>query len=145
MRRAIVLGLVILATLVNISSAKEVVYGKGVGKGDFTKVSEILAKPEAFIGKALRVKGIAVGVCEHRGCWLNLASDVEGETIRIKVEDGVIVFPKEILGEEVSVEGVFTSNSIEATQKKCDRAKEGENVQCVTYYELTGSGAVVDY
>jgi Domain of unknown function (DUF4920) len=145
MRRIIVLGLLILIMSISMAAAKEVVYGEGVGEGDFTKVSTILEKPDSFLGKTLRVKGIAVGVCEHRGCWLNLASDKEGETIRIKVADGVIVFPKEILGEVVTVEGVFTSNTLEATQKKCDRAKEGENVQCVTTYQITGSGAVVDY
>ena len=146
MRKIIILGVMVLATAVNMAAAKEKVFGEGVGEGDLTAISKILAEPDAFVGKTLRVEGTAVGVCAHRGCWLSLASDVEGETLRVKVEDGVIVFPKEILGETVRVEGVFTSNSVEQAGKVCDRTRDGEApVQCVTVYQLTGSGAVADF
>jgi hypothetical protein len=123
--------------------AKEKVYGEGVGEGDFTKISAILAEPDDFAGETVRVEGTAVGVCKHRGCWLTLASDKEGETLRVKVEDGVIVFPKEIVGEHVRVEGKFAINKVE---KKCDATKHGEpEVKCTTHYEIQATGALVDW
>jgi len=129
--------------LAGTALAKEKVYGKGIGEGEFTKVSSILAAPEEFSGKTVRVEGTAVGVCSHRGCWVMLASDKEGETLQIKVKDGVIVFPKKIVGEHVQAEGVFTINKKEV---KCDATKKGEPaVTCTTYYQVKGTGALVDW
>ena len=127
-------------------------YGKGVAAADTVRVSDLLAHPEAWVGKTIRVQGKAVGVCEHRGCWINLASDVEGQTVRVKVNDGEIVFPPEILGDMVIAEGVWTANQLdmETTKKVCEAnaKKEGrafdaaEVTSCMTLYQISGTGAV---
>ena len=129
------------------------VYGAGVSAPDTMLVSVLLADPEAYIGKTVRVKGPAVGVCAHRGCWINIASDTEGETVRVKVKDGVIVFPAEIVGDMVVAEGVWTANELtmEQTKKVCaaearEEGKEfdeGEVTACMTLYQISGTGAVV--
>ena len=129
------------------------VYGQGVASSDTVLVSVLLAHPADYVGQTIRVKGTAVGVCEHRGCWVNLASDVEGETVRVKVKDGEIVFPAEIMGETVLAEGVWTANELdlETTKKVCaNEAKHaGEDFDpakvtaCRTLYQLSGTGAVV--
>ena len=129
------------------------VYGEGVSAPDTMLVSDLMANPEAYIGKTIRVKGTAVGVCEHRGCWINIASDTEGETVRVKVKDGVIVFPAEIKGDLVIAEGVWTANELtmEQTKKVCAaQAKhdgedfdEKEVTSCMTLYQISGTGAVV--
>ncbi len=144
--RRIVTALLLLAVAVVPAVAKEKIYGKGVAAGDVTPISVVLANPDQFIGKTLVIEGTVVGVCAHRGCWLSLASDVEGETLRVKVEDGVIVFPKEIVGEKVRAQGVFKANRVEDTAKKCDATREGEpEVQCKTVYELFATGAVCNW
>jgi len=143
MRRILMTIAMVSLLLAGTALAKEKVYGKGVGEGELTQISTILAAPEEFSGKIVRVEGTAVGVCAHRGCWLTLASDKEGETMRVKVEDGVIVFPKNIVGEHVVVEGKFMINKREA---KCDATKKGEpEVKCTTLLEIQGTGAVVDW
>lgn len=48
-----------------------------------------------------------VEVCEEMGCWIALGSDKEFQTIRFKVEDGVIVFPMWAKGLNATVEGVL--------------------------------------
>ncbi len=131
----------------------EKVYGEGVAAPDTVLVSELLASPDEYVGKTVRVKGTAVGVCEHRGCWINIASDTEGETVRVKVKDGVIVFPPEIMGEMVIAEGVWTANELtmDQTKKVCaSKAKaegrefdEKEVSDCMTLYQISGTGAVV--
>lgn len=150
---AILLSTVLVLALTGSAVAGEKVYGKGVSGKDLNKVSEILADPDAFIGKTVRVKGTAVAGCAHRGCWLNIASDKEGETIRLQVKDGEIVFPPEIIGETVIAEGVWTANqlTLEQTKAMCaaEARKEGkdydpENVTtCKTAYQISGTGAVV--
>jgi len=143
MRRTMTVTLLIVLLVAGIAEAKVKKYGKGVSKGEYTKISTILADPEAYNGKVVRVEGTAVGVCAHRGCWLTLASDVEGQTIRFKVEDGVIIFPKEIVGETVKGEGVFTINKVETI---CDATKPGEaEEKCETFYQISGTGAKVNW
>jgi len=129
------------------------VYGKGVAAVDTVKVSDLMADPDAFIGQTIRVQGTAVAVCEHRGCWVNIASDQEGQTVRVKVKDGEIVFPAGIVGDEVIAEGVWTSNKLdlETTRKVCanEARKHGEDfdsesvTECRTMYQITGTGAKV--
>lgn len=136
-----------------MAEEKAKVYGEGVTGDETVVVSELLAQPDKYVGKTLRVKGTVVGSCAHRGCWISIASDKEGETVRMKVKDGVIVFPPEIVGETVIAEGVWTANelTLEQTKKVCaaEARKEGEEFDeskvttCMTQYQLSGTGAVV--
>ncbi|MCB1181866.1 DUF4920 domain-containing protein [bacterium] len=155
MRKIILVSMALCSLLAVAAQADkaETVYGQGVSGSDTVLVSTLLANPDAYVGKTIRVKGTAVGVCEHRGCWVNLASDVEGETVRVKVKDGVIVFPPEMLGDTVLAEGVWTANELdlETTKKVCEMEakKDGKDFDaasvttCMTLYQLSGTGAVV--
>jgi hypothetical protein len=149
---SLVAALMIVAAGAALAGEGGKIYGKGVAAADTVRVSDLLAHPDAWVGKTIRVQGKAVGVCEHRGCWINLASDVEGQTVRVKVNDGEIVFPPEILGDTVMAEGVWTANQLdmETTKKVCEAnaKKEGrefkadEVTSCMTLYQLSGTGAV---
>ena len=139
--------------MVGLALAGQKVYGKGVTGEGLNKISEILAAPDAFIGQTVRVQGTAVAGCAHRGCWINIASDQEGQTIRMQVKDGEIVFPPEIIGEMVIAEGVWTANQLTLEQTKALCAAEArkggqeydpdEVVTCRTAYQISGTGAVV--
>lgn len=83
-------------------------YGKPLTLKETTRVSEIMAHPEKYDGKKVRVEGTVVGVCEKRGCWIRLASDKEFQTIQFKVDDGVIVFPMDAKGKAAVAEGVVS-------------------------------------
>lgn len=84
------------------------VYGEGVSLAQSVAISEILDNVDAYAGERVRVEGLITAVCEHRGCWIDLAGDREFETLRVKVEDGVIVFPMEVRGKYAVAEGVVT-------------------------------------
>lgn len=91
-------------------------YGKTLTLKDVTRVSEILANPEKFNGKRVRVQGAVVDVCSKRGCWIRLASDKEYESIVFKVEDGVIVFPMDAKGKTAIAEGVISAKTYTVEQ-----------------------------
>ena len=139
--------------MAGLALAGEQVYGKGITGKELHKISEVLADPDAFIGQIVRVQGTAVAGCAHRGCWINIASDKEGQTIRMQVKDGEIVFPPEIIGETVIAEGVWTANKLTLAQTKAVCAAEArkvgkeydpdEVVTCRTAYQISGTGAVV--
>ena len=144
MRKTVIVALALIIALTGTAVAKDKVYGKGVSDGDVTLISTIMDHKDDFQGKTVRISGTAVAVCSHRGCWVDISSDREGETLRLKVEDGVIVFPKSIVGKPITAEGVFTANHVTEDNHICSREHEGgEEVTCTTYYQVTGTGAVV--
>ncbi|MCA8977769.1 MAG: DUF4920 domain-containing protein [Planctomycetes bacterium] len=96
------------AGMVPTATHDPAVLTKGITLTEFTPISEILAAPADFEGQRLLVKGIAVGVCQKRGCWVTLKSDADNSRVlRIKVEDGEIVFPLTVKGSEVVAEGIL--------------------------------------
>jgi len=107
MRKLITL-LAMMLTLSTSTQAKELLFGAPVDEGLKVKISTLLASPEQYIDKTVTVSGMIVGVCEKRGCWMNLASDAKFEKLRIKVKDGDMVFPMSAKGREALATGRFT-------------------------------------
>jgi len=79
-------------------------FGKGVTLEARTSIGDILANPEAFKDQIVAVEGQVVGVCAMMGCWVELESDSK-QRLRIKVDDGVIVFPQEAQGSQAVAQG----------------------------------------
>lgn len=103
MRRALT-ALALLALLAPLSAVAET-YGGGVTLAETTSIGKILAEPDAWVGKHVRVEGEITDVCPMKGCWMEI-SEPEGDRIRIKVADGVMVFPVEGKGKRAIAEGV---------------------------------------
>jgi Domain of unknown function (DUF4920) len=79
------------------------VYGASIGDLEPTPIARILAEPEKWRGREVVVKGEITGVCPMMGCWMELR---EGAArVRIKVEDGVIVFPADAEGRTAVARG----------------------------------------
>ncbi len=111
MQRITVTALALLlcaAGLVAKEETQDKTFGTALTLTEVTKVSDIYATPDKFNGKRVLVQGPIVDVCADMGCWLAIGGDKEGQTIRFKVEDGVIVFPMSVKGMNAKVEGVLT-------------------------------------
>lgn len=128
-------------------------YGKPLTVKEKTKISDILASPDKYNGKKVKVEGAIVGVCEKRGCWINIAGDKEGQKLRFKVEDGVIVFPMSAKGKTAVAEGIVSvkkySKEDLIEQGKKHAAEEGKEFDSSTITEgktvlqINGEGAEV--
>jgi hypothetical protein len=143
---------VALALTVGLSAqAKK--YGKPLTLKATTKVSDIYATPEKFNGQRVQVAGPIVEVCEEMGCWIAIGSDKEFQTIRFKVDDGVIVFPMSAKGLNAVVEGVIdvatlsVDEQIKAAQKMAEEMKHPLDTSKIKGPKLTiqikGEGAEV--
>lgn len=153
MKKALVLvfALALLSIGVTASAAT---YGKAPGAGDAVKVSELLASPDKYVGKTVKVEGIVTDVCEKRGCWMVIAGDKEFQSIRFKVEDGVIVIPMEAKGRKAVAEGSFTKieltheQAIAHAKHMAEEQKKPFDPKSVTgptvTFQLNGTGAVID-
>jgi hypothetical protein len=145
-------------------------YGDGVTISDPVAIPTLLSDPDDFVGQKVRVDGVITAVCAKRGCWMQVTDPDTGQGIRVKVEDGVIVFPYESMGHRAAAEGIFEAIKLTPEQlaaraeaakaeaaghvhppgEPCDRegspsAKAGCDapVQQDTIYVLRGTGAVI--
>lgn len=107
MTRFVAASLALALALTVGLSAQAKKYGKPLTLKESTKVSDIYASPDNYKGKKVLVEGPIVDVCAEAGCWLAIGSDKEFQTIRFKVDDGVIVFPMSAKGLNAKVEGVL--------------------------------------
>lgn len=117
-----------------------------------TPIKELLDSPDQYVGKTVQVKGKVTEVCEMMGCWTNLADD-NGKMIRVKVNDGEIVFPKTAVGRTAIAEGALKKIELTREQAVAQARHEAEEQgrkfnpasvkSGVTIYQIQGTGAVL--
>ncbi len=147
-------ALIILFLMIAVLKADEgKKYGKKITLTEKTKVSEILKNPASFVGKKVLIEGKVTDVCPNRGCWIKIATEDGEESIRVKVKDGEIVFPKEAKGKTALVEGEVYSFKVKSNEE-CDEKEHAEGAehkegccsgkeQSKTVYQIKGIGAVI--
>lgn len=101
-----------------LMAAGPVHYGKPFTVKEETRISDILANPEKFAGKKVKVRGAVTNVCAERGCFLNLKGDKKFQELQFKVDDGVIVFPADALGRVAVAEGVISLKVLSEQEQK---------------------------
>lgn len=103
--KKIILSSIVFSLLTFSAFAKDTKFGPDLTIKNKTNVSEILVKPELFVGKNLLIEGVALDVCKERGCWIKISSDKKKQSIKIKVDDGDMVFPADSIGKNIKAEG----------------------------------------
>jgi hypothetical protein len=106
-RRSTFAATLLLALLPALALAAPAHVGAEVTVAEATPIATILAAPDQHVGKVVRVEGEVSGVCTRMGCWMDLADD-SGHRIRVKVEDGVLVFPADASGKPATAQGTVT-------------------------------------
>jgi hypothetical protein len=131
--------------LVTLLAAGETRLGTGVSLKESTAIKALVEQPAAYVGKTLRVDGVATAVCSAMGCWMAVAAegDEKGATVRIKVDDGVIVFPMTAKGRKVSAEGVFEAVGGNAEAKEAAGEHAKHDPKASQTYQLKATGAVI--
>ena len=151
MKKTFLFALILLVSIVYADGGKK--YGKSITLKEKTKVSEILANPENYVGKKVLIEGPVVDVCSKRGCWIEVGSDKQFEKVKVKVKDGEIVFPMEEKGKNAVVEGEVYKISL-TKEQALERAKEEASEHGtkfdpskvtgpVTIYQIKGIGAEI--
>ena len=129
-----------------LSAGQDTKLGAGVTLKDATPLKALSEKPADYVGKTVRVDGVATAVCEDMGCWLAIApeGDLKGVTVRLKVEDGVIVFPLSAKGKKVSAEGVFEEiDSKDGHGKEAAGEHAKHDAAASKKYQIKATGAVI--
>lgn len=132
--------------------AGELKLGKPLALKEPVTVAAVMEKPADYVGKTVQVKGKITEVCQAMGCWMNLAGD-NGHSIRIKVEDGVISFPKDAAGKTAIAEGKLSKTeltkdqAIKAAKHEAEENKKPFDAASIksgkTVYQIEGTGAII--
>jgi hypothetical protein len=87
------------------------------------------------------------------GCWMELVDPASGKGVRIKVNEGEIVFPKEAVGKTAIAEGKFArlvlSKEQAIAQAKHEAEENGRKFDPAsitsgrTMYQIQGTGAAI--
>jgi len=132
------------------SSGASDTYGAGVSLPDATPIQAILERPGDFEGKTVRIEGVVTAVCAHLGCWMALApaDHPASGTVRLKVDDGVIVFPVSAKGRRAEAQGILeriNANDGEGKEAAGEHAKQtGTAAQtAANMWQVKATGAVV--
>jgi hypothetical protein len=128
--------------------------GKPLNLTAATPITDLAAKPAEYVGKTVQVKGKVTEVCQNMGCWMVLADPSSKATVRIKVKDGEIVFPKSSVGKTAVAEGKFVEiklNKEQALERMEHEAKENGKPfdpatvkSGITIYQIQGTGALIE-
>jgi hypothetical protein len=135
----------LLALALPVAGSQEKTLGTGVTLTEATPIKALLENPKEFVGKTVRIDGVATAVCQAMGCWMAVAAEgqEEGGTVRLKVEHhGPIVFPVTAKGRKVSAQGVFeVASDTEAKEAAGEHASHDK--EATMEYQINATGAVI--
>ena len=131
--------------------AEDTRYGDPLSDAAPIGLGDLLAAPERYVGKPVKVEGRIREVCPKKGCWIDIASD--DRVIRFKVMDGIIEFETEETGRAVIAEGILSRRDLTREQAVArarhlaeERGQPFDPATVdgpVTVYRLEGIGALV--
>ncbi len=141
------LGFALLAALTVL--AGEIKLGKPVKITASTPIKTILSQPDKYLGKDVRVEGEITEVCQNMGCWITIKDASTNDVIQVKVDDGVIVFPKDAAGKQVVAQGKVEKVAVSKEELERQAMESGRKVDTSKIiagklvYRLKGEGAVI--
>jgi hypothetical protein len=126
-------AMIAVAFLIALPLLAEQKFGDGVTLKAATPIKAIFAEPDKYLGKEVMVEGEITKVCQMAGCWVMIKDASSPDPIMLKVDDGVIVFPKDGAGKKIAAQGKL--------EKVADEAQEEAGSK--SPYRIKGSGAVL--
>jgi predicted RNA-binding protein len=105
MKMKLIISVLLFSCVSIFAQNEEIKLGAELTLNEKTKISDILADPDAYLDQTVLIEGEILNVCPMMGCWMELKSDDGEGMIKIKVKDGDIIFPVEAVGDYAVVEG----------------------------------------
>lgn len=103
--------------LLNAAHSENILFGGGADMSKITAINEILKSPDRYLDSVVTIEGTISSVCKKKGCWMVLSSG--SHQLRIKVNDGEMVFPFNTKGKTAFATGKL--EVLEMTREKAIR------------------------
>ncbi len=96
----------------NFAGTKVIKRGAAIGGAEKASLKKVLANPEKYSGKAVRVEGVIVRSCKMEGCWLELAPSKDAKSMRVKMKGHGFFVPLDSAGLKAKVEGTVSVKTL---------------------------------
>lgn len=143
----------LLLCAVSLAAFADTKLGKPLQMKDSMAVGDLLKDPAKHVGQTVQVKGKVTAVCQMAGCWMALVDPASKKQIRVKVNDGDIVFPQTAVGKMAVAEGKFEKIELTREQAIANAKHEAEedkrpfNPDSIkgpqVFYRIWGLGSVI--
>ena len=112
-------------------------FGAGITRGvEATTLDEVMKAPAKYTGKKIRLTGPITGVCQTKGCWMNLGKPLPNGNppVFVKFKDYAFFVPKDAAGRDAVVEGVLTfkQETVAETRHYLEDAGKHEEAKKIT-------------
>ena len=88
-------------------------FGAPLAAGETVPVAEVLAHPDAWAGKEIRVEGVVRRVCSRKGCWMEIGPDAgTGPGCRVTFKNYGFFVPKDSAGARATLAGTVLSKTL---------------------------------
>lgn len=156
MKKLFGITIIAILTILVSASAGDKKLGKPLTLKESTSVADLIAKPAEYKGKMVLLEGEITEVCQKKGCWIKLKDASSDTEIQVKVEDDVIVFPKDSKGKKVRAEGIVSVRVLSEEERRNQAEHEAEEqgklkdfdpskiVGSTTVVRIEGEGAVLE-
>lgn len=96
-------------------------------KSEKVEFAALIANPDNFVGKNIVVEGKVVHVCTETGKKMFIVGENPDVRLFVAAGENISKFPMELLGSEISVEGVIkrVGGSTPASGEKAGKGMEG--------------------
>jgi hypothetical protein len=87
--------------------------GAAIGNSEKVSLAKVLASPDKFSGKTVRIEGVVIRSCKMEGCWAEIAPAADSkQSVRVKMKDHAFFIPLQSAGSFARAEGVFTVKTL---------------------------------
>ncbi|MFK7742685.1 MAG: DUF4920 domain-containing protein [Planctomycetota bacterium] len=112
-------------------------FGSGIkGSAKPLTLATVMANPTKFANKKIRLSGPITGVCQAKGCWMNLGKPLPNGNppVFVKFKDYAFFVPKDASGSEAVVEGTlsYKQETVAETRHYLEDAGRTEDAKKVT-------------
>lgn len=110
-------------------------FGEVITDEDMISYDDLLGALDSLEEFEGKVRGTVEGVCQAKGCWMNIVSETDSTAMFVKFKDYGFFMPKDIAGKEVIMRGraYKEETSVEELRHYAeDEGKSEEEIAAIT-------------
>ena len=129
-------------------------FGGELTDAKIVDLAEVMDNAESYVDQNIKITGSVEAVCPRKGCWVEVEKPEANVSIRVKVEDDVVVFPAEAKGKSIVAEGILRKIELSEKQSRAwlkhaakERGEEFDEtaaVEPMILYQIEGLAAEID-
>lgn len=96
---------------VELKSGQTITRGAALAaKVNRLSIEKAYQTPDEIAGKTVEVQGVIVRSCKKEGCWMEMADEEGGRSVRVTFGDHAFFIPLNSAGMKVRAQGAFKTN-----------------------------------